>query len=472
MEKVIAIFDIGKTNKKLILFDQSYQVVFESEEKFAQTSDDDGNPCEDVKRLTEWMKSSLRDVQESNQWDISALNCTAYGASFVHLDELGKPTGPLYNYLKPYPLRVLEDFHQEHGSKLKLSVATASPSLGMLNSGLQLYLIKQSKPNLFSTIKYSLHLPQYCSYIFSNQAQSEITSIGCHTYLWDFTNATYHSWVEQEGLVRLFPPLVKTDKTFAVDLGGHGQQVGIGIHDSSAALVPYLMNGGDAFALISTGTWSIALNPFDNSPINQADLELDCLNYLTYQGNRVKASRLFLGNEYDYQQQRLMDHFNKGPDYHRKVKFDMPLAQKAATPDPSQRQFLPITMKGTGPVPDAFERSADLNLFENYEEAYHQLMLDLVSLQTMSLELITKESTVGKVFVAGGFTRNEVFMKLLATAISDKVLMTSTVTRAAALGAAMVIHRAWNPHPIDGNFLGEHVHQPVKDLDLSGYRFG
>ena len=56
----------------------------------------------------------------------------------------------------------------------------------MLNSGLQLYWLKKTKPEVFKKIKYSLHLPQYLSYIFTGIPLSEYTSIGCHTALWDY----------------------------------------------------------------------------------------------------------------------------------------------------------------------------------------------------------------------------------------------------------------------------------------------
>ena len=41
-ETVIAIFDIGKTNKKLILFNEDLRVVSEKEQKFAEIKDEDG----------------------------------------------------------------------------------------------------------------------------------------------------------------------------------------------------------------------------------------------------------------------------------------------------------------------------------------------------------------------------------------------------------------------------------------------
>ena len=45
---VLAIFDIGKTNKKIFLFNEQYKIVFEESVTMAETVDEDGFPCEDI----------------------------------------------------------------------------------------------------------------------------------------------------------------------------------------------------------------------------------------------------------------------------------------------------------------------------------------------------------------------------------------------------------------------------------------
>ena len=106
----------------------------------------------------------LRDVFARKQFDIKALNFTTYGASFVYIDEDGNPVAPLYNYLKPYPEELKKKFYDTYGGEENFSKITASPVLGSLNSGMQLYRIKHEKPELFKKIKHALHLPQYLSY--------------------------------------------------------------------------------------------------------------------------------------------------------------------------------------------------------------------------------------------------------------------------------------------------------------------
>ena len=42
---VIAIFDVGKTNKKIFLFDEKYNKVFEETTQLKETADEDADVC-------------------------------------------------------------------------------------------------------------------------------------------------------------------------------------------------------------------------------------------------------------------------------------------------------------------------------------------------------------------------------------------------------------------------------------------
>ena len=100
-QPVIAVIDVGKTNKKLFLFDQGYRMVYERSARFMETTDEDGDPCENLESLRLSVFDSLRHVFSRKEFSVKALNFSAYGASFVYLDEEGNPLTPLYNYLKP-----------------------------------------------------------------------------------------------------------------------------------------------------------------------------------------------------------------------------------------------------------------------------------------------------------------------------------------------------------------------------------
>ena len=54
-QSVILIFDVGKTNKKILLFDDHYRLIFEDSVRLLETTDEHGFPCEDIDALTDWI---------------------------------------------------------------------------------------------------------------------------------------------------------------------------------------------------------------------------------------------------------------------------------------------------------------------------------------------------------------------------------------------------------------------------------
>src|SRR5436305_1790635 len=145
-QNVIAIFDAGKTNKKLFLFDDGYNVVYEESVQLNEITDEDGFPCEDLQALTKWVSEKFRQISSNTDYNLRAVNFSAYGASFVHLDDSYKPLTPLYNYLKPYPEKFKRQFYNTYGGESLIAKQTASPVLGSLNSGMQLYRLKYEQP--------------------------------------------------------------------------------------------------------------------------------------------------------------------------------------------------------------------------------------------------------------------------------------------------------------------------------------
>ena len=150
---VIAIFDVGKTNKKLLLFDEQYKLLYEESKQLEEINDEDGFACEDILQLTQWVNNSFARLLKEKQYDIKAVNFAAYGASFVYLDEQLKVMEPLYSYLKPYSTHLKERFYHDYGGESLVARQTASPVLGNLNSGMQLYRLKYEKPAAFAKIK-------------------------------------------------------------------------------------------------------------------------------------------------------------------------------------------------------------------------------------------------------------------------------------------------------------------------------
>lgn len=432
MEKVIAVFDIGKTNKKLLLFNHKLEVVFQHEEKFPTTVDEDGFECDDIEMIERWMKAVIDEMVSDDKYILMGINFSTYGASLAFVDGDNRRLTPIYNYLKPIDGKYAQALYGQYGGEAEFCRCTASPALGvMLNSGVQLAWMKSERPDVLAKTKHVLHFPQYLSFFLTRKAASEHTSIGCHTFMWDFDHMAYHPWMADYGFA--LPEPQPNGRTFDASIGNRNIPVGIGIHDSSSSLVPYLQGCDDKFLLISTGTWCINMNPFNHAPLTAEELKRDCLCYMSVSQKPVKSSRLFMGHIHDVNVKRLTDHFAVAPNAYKKVKVDEAALRQMLSGGENGRLFF---AQG---IPTGFiDNTADLSQFASFDAAYHRLMYDLTLECESSINLVSTPD-VKKLFVSGGFARNEIFVRLLANFYPDKQVFTSEVDNSSALGAALVI---------------------------------
>lgn len=456
MEKteVIAVFDIGKTNKKVFLFDNQLKVVFQHEDKFMTTVDEDGFECDDIIRIEEWIKTTLARLAVSEIYDLKAVNFSTYGASLAFLDERGNRLTPIYNYLKEIESAIQEQLFDAWGGQAEFCRRTASPALGMmLNSGIQILWLKNSRPQVFEKTAHILHFPQYLSYALTGQGCSESTSIGCHTFMWDFDRNDYHPWLAEAGIQ--LPRPLPNNHTLTIALNGREIATGIGIHDSSASLAPYIKGSKRPFLLISTGTWCINMNPFNHTPLTAHQLENDCLAYLSITQQPVKSSRLFMGHIHDVNTQRLTGFFKVDAQSYKKVALGESLLRTYL----QQRE--PLFFKDGVPV-NFVDEQIDLSQFESFEQAYHRLVFDLTLLNSRSINLIfDPHDGVEQFFVSGGFARNEIFVRLLASLYPEKEIYTSRIDNASALGAALVVWGAVANNDIPEIDLGLKKWEPL-----------
>lgn len=436
---VTAIFDIGKTNKKFFLFDENLREVFQTYTRFEPIPDEDGFPAENLPAMSEWMIQTFKDALTLDEFEILRLNFSTHGASFVHTDREGKPATPLYDYLKPFPEDLLDRFYNENGGKMKFCQATSSPPLAMLNSGLQIYFLKHAKPDFFQKVKNSFHLPQYVSFLFSGEKTSDFTSIGCHTGLWDFEKKDYHDWVDRENIRELLPPFQsgKTVLRTKPELGSI--PCGIGIHDSSSALLPYLQQETEPFLLLSTGTWAISINPFNKTPLTKKELKRDCLQFLSVNGDPIKISRVFIGEEHKIQIEKMYAFFQLPQGTYKKLKFDSAIYERVKAHSSKRIAFEHLS-------PEDFDleqaKTTDWSSFESFEEAYYTFIHELTDLQVASLDLVLKGTEVRRIFIDGGFNANLVFLEMLRKKLPDFEIIPSDFPNGSALGAAMLINEA------------------------------
>lgn len=438
-KEVIAVFDIGKTNKKLLLFDMELNLINESGERFPVTTDEEGFECDDIELIEKWVMSSLQNLVKSGEINLRAVNFATYGASLVYIDGQGKRLTPVYNYLKPVDESIPARLYERYGGKDEFCRCTASPALGMLNSGIQALWLKHTRPEIFSRVKHILHLPQYFSFMLTGKALSEHTSIGCHTALWDFDRMDYHEWTKDEGLK--LPSPVPVNTLNEARILNRKVLCGTGLHDSSASLAPYFSPDTGNFILVSTGTWCISMNPFNNAPLTAGELEQDCLCYLSINGEPVKSSRLFLGHMHDDAIAILSQYFKVHENSFRLIKPDVKLLNRMIGKFEGERVF---TVPSS--TPGRLKEEPELFHFDNFIEAYHQLMIELADLTVDAINRIAGEDeNTANIYITGGFSKNPLFLKLVASSFPHMKVFTSEMSNATSFGTAMVTLKALMP---------------------------
>src|SRR6202012_4898590 len=90
-------------------------------------------------------------------------------------------------------------------------------------------------------------------------------------------------------------------------------------------------------------------------------------------------------------------------------------------------------------IPSDFDEN-NLSVYDNYEAAYHQFINYIIKKQLASTKLILDGCVVKQIFVDGGFSKNDVYMNLLARIFPSMEIFAASIPQASAIGAAMVIH--------------------------------
>ena len=74
-----------------------------------------------------------------------------------------------------------------------------------------------------------------------------------------------------------------------------------------------------------------------------------------------------------------------------------------------------------------------------FEQAYHQLMIELVLLQVKHVKKVIGNDDIKKLYVDGGFSDNDLYIKILSHFLRNMELKTTNSSLGSALGAAIVI---------------------------------
>jgi len=288
-----AVLDVGKSRARVCAVDER-GVVRAQRERECSVLAGPPYPHLDADGLFEWMCTALAEV--GRELTISALVPVAHGATAALLGRDGLELPVLdYEFDALDPLSIEPAFAE-----------TGSPVLPAgLNLARQIAWQERAFPAHYARVESIVPWPQYWAWRFGGRRASEVTSLGCHTHLWNPRARSFSSLAVQRGWDRLSAPV-----TAAWECVGHlapeiARRTGLdptcrvhcGIHDSNASYLAHLLaRAGDPFAVVSTGTWVVCLAR--GAPLERLRAELDMLANVDARGEPVPSMRFHGGREY------------------------------------------------------------------------------------------------------------------------------------------------------------------------------
>jgi sugar (pentulose or hexulose) kinase len=403
----IAVLDIGKTNAKVVVLDAATGAEIAAA-KMANTALKSGlYPHYDVEALWSFTLDAFRRFAKEPGFD--AISITTHGASAALLGPDGKLAMPVLDYEHEYP----QDIRDAYTALRPSFGETFSPRQSMgLNVGAQLHYQKTAFPAEFARVTTILTYPQYWAARLTGVAANEVTSLGCHTDLWNPKRGEYSSLIDTLGIRDLMAPIRSAFDALGSALPQIASGIGLsadipvycGIHDSNASLLPHLVTREAPFAVVSTGTWVINFGV--GGDLDRLDPSRDALANVDAYGRAVPSSRFMGGREFEILSAEIGD---------------VPLGHvKAALSETISKgvMLLPNVASGSGPFPGREKRW--LNADETgAPERYAAMCLYLGLMSEACLGLIGAR---GPVIVEGPFALNETYLEILAALTGRDVI--------------------------------------------------
>jgi len=449
----IAVLDVGKTNKKVLIYDLQFNVLESSKESFPEI-EKDGLQHEQPDAVFNWLCGTL--AQFSEKYAIKAMSVTTHGATIVCVDDAGNLTAPPLSYTNTTEPGFADEFYTLFGTRDDLQQSTATAEVGdLINAGKMVYYIKKNFPADYEATKWLLSYPQYFGFKLTGNAGAEPTMLGCHSYLFDPHNHTYSSVAQGLGATDKLPPSINNSwESLGTVTPEIAEKTGVdpacvvtyGVHDSNASLIPYLISGSKKFILDSTGTWCVAMRPADK--VHFTDDEIGKLVFYNMDifKNPVKTSIFMGGLEYETYMNILNEKFpgKELPD------FNADLYQSVI--DKCSEFVLPSVTKGTGLFPKSPPRVVDGDKTVGLEDlqagndapAFMDDFDRTCAILTISLAIQTATAFEcadmqdgDTIFVEGGFRHNQPYLTLLKALYPASRVCTTEIKEATALGSAI-----------------------------------
>ncbi len=416
----VAVIDIGKTNAKLALVRRSDLSEVAVLTRPNAVLPGPPYPHFDVEGHWQFLLDGLASFHAEH--GIEAISITTHGAAGALIAADGSLAAPILDYEHTGP----DESAKAYDAIRPPFSETGSPRLTMgLNLGAQLYWQFARDPELRERVSHVVTYPQFWAHRLTGFFATDVTSLGCHTDLWNPYQGEFSSLPARLGIADKIAPSRKPSDVLGRVTAEVAQRTGLladtpvlcGIHDSNASLLSHLVAQKPPFSVVSTGTWVIAM-AVGGRPVT-LDPALDTLVNVNAFGDAVPSARFMGGREHD-----------------------LALGGSAVEADEDdmldvldrRTMLLPAVVSETGPFAGTLARWAgdEPPLGSGQRSAAVGFYLALVT--SHCLDLIGHK---GPVIVEGPFARNSAYLAMLSAATASAIIPTVSAT-GTSQGAALL----------------------------------
>ncbi|HBZ43838.1 MAG TPA: carbohydrate kinase [Maritimibacter sp.] len=422
----VAVLDIGKTNAKVALVDTDTMSEIAVVTRPNRVRPAPPYPHFDVEGIWAFFLASLKQMQAEH--GIDRISVTTHGATFALLDARGDLATPVMDYEHTGPDSLATDY-----DSLRPDFAeTGSPRLPMgLNAGAQIHWMLETQAGLRDRVAEVVSYPQYWSGRLTGHYATELTSLGCHTDLWNPREACFSSLVAALGLTDKMAPLALAGDVAGTLLPAVVRATGLapetpvmsGIHDSNASLLPHLRQMRGPFSVVSTGTWVISM-AIGGAAVT-LDPARDALVNVNGLGDPTPSARFMGGREFELLRGETAD----------------------ATTTDAERvlrerlYLLPAIETGSGPFPGRSGGWSTSDMSPGEKNVALSWYLAL-----MTAECLSMIGGRGPTLVEGPFARNNHFVSMLKAALGRPVHLSHSAT-GTSVGASLLADSQAEPAP-------------------------
>lgn len=418
-----AVLDVGKTNVKVVVFDDA-SILWQRSSPNAPLAGPPYPHCNAEGALSFFFGAVTEAARDHR---IDTIVVTTHGATAALIDdrELVLP-------VMDYEFADVNDIEEAYRELRPPFTETRSPPLAAgLNIGRQLFWQETHLPEAFAKTRHILMYPQYFGWRLTGVAANEVTSLGCHADLWRPDEGRVSSLVERRGWTKLMPqvkrayeqlgslkPEIALRTGLAADV-----RVLVGLHDSNASLLPHLAALEAPFTVISTGTWVVIMAV--GAPTARLDPARDMYANVDVTARPYPCAKFMGGREYA----AILDGAQPGAEEQdlNAVLLSGAIALPAFAP--SGGPYAGREGRIEGFLPDRPHARAAL------ASLYAALVTDA--------QLDSLGADKGPIAVEGSFAGNALYCGILATFRPDQPVLLSPDTAGTAYGASLLAH--W-PH--------------------------